>query len=77
MTTWIAFFRGINVGGRNALPMKALKTLLEELGCTAVRTYIQSGNVVFRAKASVARRVPEVVAGAIAEPNRAAPSRNR
>ena len=48
MTTWIAFFRGINVGGRNVLPMKALKALLKDLGCTAVRTYIQSGNVIFR-----------------------------
>lgn len=47
MSLWIAFFRGINVGGHNALPMKALKDALEEMGCEAVSSYIQSGNVVF------------------------------
>jgi uncharacterized protein (DUF1697 family) len=48
MSVRIALFRGINVGGRNSLPMKALSTLLESLGCSDVKTYIQSGNVVFR-----------------------------
>lgn len=49
MKTYIAFFRGINVGGHNKMPMKELAALLEGLGLTGVRTYIQSGNVVFRA----------------------------
>jgi uncharacterized protein (DUF1697 family) len=48
MNTWIALFRGINVGGKNILPMKELVSLLEGLGCEDVRTYIQSGNAVFR-----------------------------
>jgi uncharacterized protein (DUF1697 family) len=48
MNTYIALFRGINVGGNNMLPMKALKMLMENSGCTGVQTYIQSGNVVFR-----------------------------
>jgi len=48
MSPWIVFFRGINVGGHNILPMKALKATLEKSGCEAVTTYIQSGNVVFR-----------------------------
>ena len=47
MTTSIALFRGINVGGRHMLPMKDLRALLEKAGCTQVRTYIQSGNAVF------------------------------
>jgi len=47
MTAFIAFFRGINVGGHNILPMKDLIDILQSLGCTDVRTYIQSGNVVF------------------------------
>ena len=47
MTRRIALFRGINVGGRNAVPMKTLTAILQRLGCTDVRTYIQSGNVVF------------------------------
>lgn len=45
---YIALLRGINVGGRRALPMKALKALWEELGFEGVKTYIQSGNLLFR-----------------------------
>ncbi len=48
MNTYIGLLRGINVGGRNKLPMKELIVLLEDLGCQNVRTYIQSGNVVFQ-----------------------------
>jgi len=47
-SSYVALLRGINVGGRNSLPMKALRTAFEDLGCENVRTYIQSGNVVFR-----------------------------
>jgi uncharacterized protein (DUF1697 family) len=47
MKTCIALFRGINVGGRNSLPMKELAALLEGLGARKVRTYIQSGNAAF------------------------------
>lgn len=47
MTIRVALFRGINVGGHNKLPMSELVVLLESLGCSAVKTYIQSGNVVF------------------------------
>lgn len=47
MATWVALFRGINVGGRNVLPMKDLRSLLEGIGCARVQTYIQSGNAVF------------------------------
>lgn len=49
MTTWIALLRGVNVGGHNKCPMADLKKLCEKLGWTAVRTYINSGNVVFEA----------------------------
>ena len=45
----IALLRGINVGGKNILPMKDLVTIFSGAGCGDVRTYIQSGNVVFRA----------------------------
>ena len=47
MPKWIALFRGINVGGNNLLPMKELVCNLEALKLKNVRTYIQSGNVVF------------------------------
>jgi uncharacterized protein (DUF1697 family) len=48
MPVWIALFRGINIGGHNKVKMADLKTAFEELGFTDVRTYIQSGNVLFR-----------------------------
>lgn len=48
MKTLITLLRGINVGGRNILPMKELIPLLENLGARSVKTYIQSGNAVFQ-----------------------------
>ena len=48
MNTFIAFLRGINVGGKSSLPMKELVPLLEAFGASNVRTYIQSGNAVFQ-----------------------------
>ena len=50
MRAYIAFFRGINIGGRHLLPMKELTAILQELGATEVKTYIQSGNAVFRSR---------------------------
>ena len=47
MKTWVALFRGINVGGRNLLPMKELVSIMEDCGHSDIKTYIQSGNVVF------------------------------
>jgi len=64
---YVALLRGVNVGGKNPLPMRDLSAILENAGCRDVRTYIQSGNVVFRASAARAVRVPDVIAGAIAE----------
>lgn len=57
MKTWIALFRGINVGGNNILPMAQLRAGLESLGLSQVRSYIQSGNVVFVAKSGSAKSV--------------------
>lgn len=48
MTTWIALLRGVNVGG-NRLPMADLRDECASMGLENVRTYIQSGNVVFEA----------------------------
>ena len=47
MSKNLALLRGINVGGQQAIRMEALKLLFEALGYKRVRTYIQSGNVVF------------------------------
>jgi uncharacterized protein (DUF1697 family) len=51
MRTLIALLRGINVGGKNALLMKELTANLSNLGLQDIKTYIQSGNVVFRTAA--------------------------
>lgn len=65
MTTFIALFRGINVGGKNLLPMGQLVPLLEALGLQNVSTYIQSGNVVFQSveldPADLAERIQSAV----------------
>ncbi|MEK3751233.1 DUF1697 domain-containing protein [Paenibacillus sp. FSL E2-8871] len=47
MTTYIALLRGINVGGNKIIKMLDLKAMFQTLGFENVRTYIQSGNVVF------------------------------
>jgi uncharacterized protein (DUF1697 family) len=52
MNTYIALLRGINVGGKNTLPMKELAALLEDLGLKHVKTYLASGNVVFQSAAT-------------------------
>ena len=44
---YVALLRGINVGGRNKVPMAELRTAVEDVGHTDVTTYIQSGNVLF------------------------------
>ena len=46
-TRYVALLRGINVGGRNAVPMADLRATVEEAGYGDVSTYIQSGNVLF------------------------------
>lgn len=50
MPRYAVLLRGINVGGKNKLPMADLKYWLLEHGCTDVTTYIQSGNVVLSSK---------------------------
>ncbi|MSP21191.1 MAG: DUF1697 domain-containing protein [Alphaproteobacteria bacterium] len=47
---YLVLLRGINVGGKNKIPMAALKLFLEEQGFSDVTTYIQSGNVVLRSE---------------------------
>jgi uncharacterized protein (DUF1697 family) len=47
-TSYAALLRGINLGSHNRIGMARLRSLVEDLGGTEVRTYVQSGNVVFR-----------------------------
>src|SRR5580698_6640503 len=55
MALFIALLRAVNVGGTGKLPMSVLKELCERADCAQVRTYIASGNVVFRSTKSEAR----------------------
>jgi uncharacterized protein (DUF1697 family) len=48
VTTFVALLRAVNIGGASTLPMKELAALCVSLGFEAVRTYIQSGNVIFQ-----------------------------
>jgi uncharacterized protein (DUF1697 family) len=56
-TTYVAFVRAINVGGRGIVRMADLKQLFESAGARNVRTFIQSGNVVFDAPEPHAARI--------------------
>ena len=55
---YAALLRGINVGGKNMLPMKDLAAMFVAAGCANVQTYIQSGNVIFSAPTKLVKRVP-------------------
>lgn len=67
MSTLIGLVRGINVGGRQKLPMQTLRELLEGLGFTRVRTMLQSGNVVFDTKATKPSHLEKILDTAIRE----------
>ena len=62
---WIAFLRGINVGGHNRVPMADLRRVCEEHGCSSVTTYIQSGNVLFTSALSDRGALGRLLEGAI------------
>jgi uncharacterized protein (DUF1697 family) len=63
MSQYVALLRGINVGGKNIIKMVALKACLESHGFEAVTTYIQSGNVLFKARGSeLTRRMEDALA---------------
>ncbi len=72
-TTRIAFIRGINVGGKTTVPMAALRSALTDRGLQNVRTYIQSGNVVYdppagsKHTAAALRSEGGRIAGAVAD----------
>jgi uncharacterized protein (DUF1697 family) len=67
MKTYIALFRGINVGGKNKLAMEDLVATLENAGARDVATYIQSGNAVFRSEEKDASSLSDRISAAIEE----------
>ena len=63
MTVYVALLRGINVGGAKRIAMADLRSSLEAVGLSSVRTLLQSGNVVFETDAAVdAAAIEEAVA---------------
>ncbi|HEV8059075.1 MAG TPA: DUF1697 domain-containing protein [Gemmataceae bacterium] len=62
----VALLRGINVGGKNKLPMKDLVAMFVAAGCDDVQNFIQSGNIIFRAPARISAKLPELIASEIA-----------
>ncbi len=66
MQIWIVLLRGVNVGsGNNKIIMKDFKLMLEDLGYEGVKTYIQSGNAVFKTAETSADKISEAVGAAI------------
>jgi len=65
MTVVISMLRGVNVGGHNKIKMDALRDLYESLGLRDAKTYVQSGNVVFRTEAKdlavLAKRIEDAI----------------
>jgi uncharacterized protein (DUF1697 family) len=58
MKIYIVLLRGINVGGKTILPMNELRSILENLDLHNVKTYIQTGNVVFQTTEQNASQLP-------------------
>jgi uncharacterized protein (DUF1697 family) len=67
MPTYLALLRGINVSGKKIIKMEELRNLMESVGYTNVKTYIQSGNVIFgsttRSKEKVAASIEALIEG--------------
>lgn len=61
MNRYIILLRGVNVGGKNILPMKELKSLLEHSGFKNVATYIQSINLILQADKRPARKIGTLI----------------
>jgi uncharacterized protein (DUF1697 family) len=66
-TAQLALLRGINVGGKNKLPMRELVGLFEEAGCANVRSFIQSGNIIFTASSTASARLAITITAKISE----------
>ena len=58
---FVCLLRGINVGGNNMIRMSSLKTSFERMGFADVTTYINSGNIIFRANDGDARKLETTI----------------
>ncbi len=66
MNTFVALLRGVNVGGKHIVPMQELRLLLNSKSYTDIKTYIQSGNIIFRSsvnnKSSINKKISSIIA---------------
>ena len=65
-TTWVGLLRAVNVGGRNSAPMARVRAAVEGTGARDVRTYVQSGNVIFASSLRSEAKVADALATALA-----------
>ena len=61
LNLYVALLRGVNVGGNNMISMSALKQSFESIGFTHVSTYINSGNIIFHARETDARKLEQKI----------------
>jgi uncharacterized protein (DUF1697 family) len=61
MAVVISMLRGVNVGAHHRIGMADLRAVYESLGYRDVQTYVQSGNVIFRARGASAARIEDAV----------------
>lgn len=59
--TYIVLLRGVNVGGHNKVPMAELRILLADIGLEDVKTYIQSGNVIFQSTTQDSKELEKII----------------
>jgi uncharacterized protein (DUF1697 family) len=65
MPVYISILRGINVGGHKLIKMDALRSLYEQLDFTNIKTYIQSGNVIFQSPELPLADLADTISGRI------------
>jgi len=67
MAQFVSLLRGINVSGKNAIAMAELRALYEQLGLSEVRSYVQSGNVLFASRSGSPGALEKKIEAAVAK----------
>lgn len=61
MKKYVVLLRAVNVGGKNLVPMKELRSFLQDKGLQSVSTYIQSGNIVLQSEHNPSKLIQQVI----------------
>ncbi len=67
MSIYVAMLRGINVGGQRIVKMESLRASFEAWGFSRVRTYVQSGNVIFEVQKTSSKDLPKIITAKISK----------